>query len=490
MTNYLLELSLVHTTLWLGYKFLLRKDRNYAFMRFYLIASVVLALTIPLLKLPKLPFGSEEQAIAETPLTPLPEVAGISIAESTTLINLETILPLLYLAGSAVLLFKFVSSMFHLARLSRTGLRQSHDEIQFQIVTGISGSFTFFRWIFIGNEVDKEDYNIVLAHEQAHVSMGHTYDLVLLELFKVCFWWLPTAWLINRDIREIHEYQADDHVLKTYSIDEYSSTLMSAILKSNGLSLASSFHDSLILKRLAAMGEKTKVISSWKLGALCALCASLLIVLACTEDVKQSENKIFTVVEAYPEFEGGPGALRQRIMQEVKYPLAARQKNAEGRVDVQFVVDKDGSLSDLRVANGFDPDCDAEALRVLKSLPAFKPATQNGRAVRVRMVIPIIFKLNTQQTNNDGTPQGIVVIGESTSIDQNLTIESQYIDGEWLGTVYDEEGEELPGANIVIAGTTTGTKSDLNGKFKINADPDQVLYVSFIGYEPVKLEVQ
>jgi TonB family protein len=213
-------------------------------------------------------------------------------------------------------------------------------------------------------------------------------------------------------------------------------------------------------------------------------------VLACTEDVKQSENKIFTVVEAYPEFEGGPGALRQRIMQEVKYPLAARQKNAEGRVDVQFVVDKDGSLSDLRVANGFDPDCDAEALRVLKSLPAFKPATQNGRAVRVRMVIPIIFKLNTQQTNNDGTPQGIVVIGESTSIDQNLTIESQYIDGEWLGTVYDEEGEELPGANIVIAGTTTGTKSDLNGKFKINADPDQVLYVSFIGYEPVKLEVQ
>ncbi|MEX1241936.1 MAG: TonB family protein [Cyclobacteriaceae bacterium] len=500
MSNYLIELSVIHIALMLGYWLFLRKERQYAKMRFYLVASTLLALIIPLLKLPKLLFSSIEPIDGVT-MVAIPLDAMTITPAADMSISSYDLLIWIYAAISVFFLIKFLSGVLYLIYLERKSSYQKFNDLYIRRVGNINGSFTFFNWIFLSDEIDKnqQDYDVILKHENAHASLGHTYDLMFFELFKVCFWWLPTAWFINREIREIHEYQADACALKSYNVDQYSSILISSILKSNGLSLASSFHDSLILKRLKAMKQQAKNVSPWKLGALSALFALLFTVFACSEDPNKNtqeigsesnklEGDIFTIVERQPEFEGGIGAFRSYIMNEIKYPLQARQAGVEGQVDVQFVVGKDGSLSDVRAIKGIGAGCDAEAVRVMQNAPRFKPGTQNGKPVFVRMVVPITFKLNEGKVNPDNSTQGIIVVEEVEPKYEKFKVDANYANGEWSGTVYDEEGGGLPGANIVVAGTTTGTVSGLDGAFKVKADESKDLYISFIGYETVKVE--
>lgn len=201
----------------------------------------------------------------------------------------------------------------------------------------------------------------------------------------------------------------------------------------------------------------------------------------------EAPGKIFMIVEAQPEFEGGLPAFHKYIMNEIRYPLKARQMGVEGQVDVQFVVGKDGSVTDVEVVKGISPECDAEAIRVVQSIPAFKPATQNGKPVNVRMMVPIAFKLNDGKVNPDNSTQGMVIIKDIQSINEKLNVDANYSNGEWSGTVYDEEGNGLPGVNIIVAGTTAGTRSGLDGRFKVKADKSQELNFSFVGYESVRL---
>jgi TonB family protein len=579
MSNYLIELSVIHIALILGYWCFLRKERQYAKMRFYLIGSTLLALAVPLLKLPKLLFNSQEPVDA-LPMEAIPiDATAITPAAEMSTWSYDLLI-WIYVAISSFFLFKLLSGVLYLIWLERKSSHEKLNDLCIRKVGNIKGSFTFFNWIFLNKEIDpnQQDYEAILKHEKAHVSLGHTYDLMFFELFKVCFWWLPTAWIIIKEIKKIHEYQADAAALQSCDVDQYSSILISSTLKTNGLSLASSFHDGLILKRLTAMKQQAKNVSPWKIGALAALCTLLFIAFACSEeadreikeigsknnmitfdqlppsmqtdlaeiqdelsflkvdvsdndeisnikelqdldqklihsmsvdkinrtvyialkkdganfdylsDKSKTEGDIFTVVEAQPEFEGGINGFRSYIANEIKYPLQARQAGVEGRVDVQFVVEKDGSLSEVKALKGIGAGCDEEAVRVLQNAPLFKPAAQNGKPVRVRMVVPITFELNEGKTNADNSTQGMVIIEEVQSRNEKFKVDADYANGEWSGTVYDEEGNGLPGATIVVFGTTTGTISSLDGTFKVKADQSKDLSISFVGYESVRLK--
>ena len=105
------------------------------------------------------------------------------------------------------------------------------------------------------------------------------------------------------------------------------------------------------------------------------------------------ENKVFDVVEQMPSFPGGPQALLQYWNSNVKYPVVAQENGVQGRVVISFVVEKDGSVTDVQVAKSVDPSLDKEAQRVVKSMPHWIPGKQNGSAVRVKYVVPVSFKL-------------------------------------------------------------------------------------------------
>ena len=574
MSNYLLELAAIHVTLMLAYWFFLRKEQQYATLRFYLLSATLLALVIPLLKLPKL-FGSTEP-IYTTP-TPGTTLEAITIAptDNDSIWNLE-LLTWGYLAVSIILLLKFLGSILYIIQLERRSSYEKFNSLYIRKTKYIEGSFSFFGWIFMSQKIDNNqpDYAVILQHEQAHASLGHTYDVLFFELFKVCFWWLPTAWRATQEIKKIHEYQADAYALKSYSIAQYSSILISSTLKSNGLSLASSFHHGFIKKRLNAMKNQAKNISPWKLGSLSVLGALLFVVFACSEELDQEikemgsqsnsitfdqlpssmqtdlaeiksdlsfmkvnvpngeedmskigelqdldpelihainvdksdraiylalkkdganfnyladkskmDGELFTVVEEMPEYVGGMNAFYRYIASEIVYPSEARKTGVQGKVFVQFVVEKDGSLTDVQAIKGIGEGCDDEAVRVVKNSPAFKPGEQRGKPVRVRMVVPITFKLN-----EDNSTQGKIIAEQARVINNQFKVDANYANGIWSGTVYDENGKAFPGVNILVAGTTTGTVSNLEGSFSLKAEESSDLVVSAVGYESIRLE--
>lgn len=108
---------------------------------------------------------------------------------------------------------------------------------------------------------------------------------------------------------------------------------------------------------------------------------------------KLANDEIFVVVENQPEFPGGDEALNKFLSDSIRYPVEAQDKGIQGRVICNFIVMKDGSISDVQVVHGVDPLLDAEAVRVLKLMPNWKPGTHRGEAVNVRYTLPVVFRL-------------------------------------------------------------------------------------------------
>lgn len=111
------------------------------------------------------------------------------------------------------------------------------------------------------------------------------------------------------------------------------------------------------------------------------------------EKPKEEETKVFDVVEQMPQFPGGQQALFEYLSKNIKYPVIAEENGVQGRVIVTFVVERDGSITDVKVVKSVDPSLDKEAQRVIKSMPHWIPGKQNGSAVRVKYTVPVIFRL-------------------------------------------------------------------------------------------------
>jgi TonB family protein len=197
------------------------------------------------------------------------------------------------------------------------------------------------------------------------------------------------------------------------------------------------------------------------------------------------DGEIFTIVEESASPTGGFPKLYEYIGANIKYPQEARTKGIEGKVFVEFIVNTDGSLSDIHIIKGIGAGCDEEAVRVIQGSSQWTPGKQRGAAIRQRMVIPIVFDLGT------GNPAAIIV-GETQNTYQNsdleliVSISIENVNGvtRLSGMVKNENGSPLPGTNVLINGTTKGTVTDLNGNYLLDSNSDSgVLVFSFIGYK-------
>ena len=132
------------------------------------------------------------------------------------------------------------------------------------------------------------------------------------------------------------------------------------------------------------------------------------------------EKVIFQVVEEMPEFPGGIAEAMKFLAKNIKYPVAAQEAKIEGRVIVQFVVGRDGSVSDVKVMRGVNPELDAEAIRVVSIMPKWNPGKQRGKAVAVKYTMPIMFRLQTPEPKKEEMPHTLQV---SLKVDKNATKE-------------------------------------------------------------------
>lgn len=171
------------------------------------------------------------------------------------------------------------------------------------------------------------------------------------------------------------------------------------------------------------------------------------------------KDKPFTVVDEMPRYQGGENAMINYISTNLKYPKGAQNSGIQGRIIVRFVVEKDGSITDVKVIRGLDPACDAEAIRVVKEMPKWTPGKQRGVAVPVFFTLPIVYRLTKDGGDKESIqlPKNALYIIDGKNYD---TLPSEYKDGNNIdkAEVYKKDfekfGEAAKGKDAVIVLTT------------------------------------
>ena len=194
------------------------------------------------------------------------------------------------------------------------------------------------------------------------------------------------------------------------------------------------------------------------------------------ETEEPQEKVIFQVVEEMPEFQGGMGEAMKFLAKNIKYPVAAQQAKIEGRVIVQFVVERDGSISDVHTLRGVNPDLDAEAIRVVSLMPKWKPGKQRGKAVAVKYTMPIMFRLQSPAPKNE---EAASILHINLKVDKdadsdNVDLVKNHLRSRYTGTkVHGAEGKS---PLIVVDGEVKGNGTDILSKIS----PDQIQSISVL----------
>lgn len=422
---YLLQVNVGLILFYALYKLVCTRDTFFRSRRFILIVSLVLPFILPFIDVREW-LESRDRMIMLTHFdysAVLPEIVVGSEAVETgnRVFVLSEWIGYLYLAGVVVLLVRLAVQAFSLYRLIVRMPEKEINGVRIKCLNDPSGPFSFFGWIFMNPAAVKEDeISEILTHEMAHVKQHHSVDVLLAEMVSICCWMNPFAWLLKREVRLNLEFLADRKVMEAgFATKSYQYHLL-GLAYNHKYGLSNNFNFSHLKQRIIMMNKKKSNAAGHIKYALFVLPAFALLVagnISCSQDASQTEDakeevvapvspeakeapaekaaeeEIFMVVEQMPEFPGGIKELMDYLGTNVKYPENAMKKNVQGRVVVQFVVEKDGSLSEASVIRSIDPDLDAEALRVVQTMPKWKPGMQKGQAVRVKYTLPVSFKL-------------------------------------------------------------------------------------------------
>ncbi|MBO6252772.1 MAG: M56 family metallopeptidase [Bacteroidaceae bacterium] len=279
--------------------------------------------------------------------------------------------------------------------------------------------FSFFRWIFINkNMLDDPCLHEVLLHEQTHARQWHSVDVMLSEVATILCWFNPFAWILRREVRVNLEFLADQCVVaKGHDARTYQYHLLALTYQRSVATLTNNFNVLPLKQRIEMMNkERSKSIGRLKYLLLLPVCA-LLFMMSSTPVSAQSRKStthpdgsvtikyggkdmvikaagddVYQVVDEMPQFPGGMKALMDYLSANVKYPEAAKQAGISGRVTTQFVVGEDGVIRDVKVLRSVSPELDAEAIRVMSSMPKWEPGKQDGKPVPVRYTVPVNFR--------------------------------------------------------------------------------------------------
>lgn len=410
---YLLQVNVGLILFYALYKLVCTRDTFFRSRRFILIVSLVLPFILPFIDVREW-LESRDPMIMLTHFdysAVLPEiVVGSEVAETgSRVFVLSEWIGYLYLAGVVVLLVRLVVQAFSLYRLIVRMPEKEINGVRVKCLNDPSGPFSFFGWIFMNPAAVKEDeISEILTHEMAHVKQHHSVDVFLAEMVSICCWMNPFAWLLKREVRLNLEFLADRKVMEAeFATKSYQYHLL-GLAYNHKYGLSNNFNFSHLKQRIIMMNKKKSNAAGHIKYALFVLPAFALLFagnISCSQDASQTEDakeapadstakeEVFMVAEQMPEYPGGMKEMLKFLQENVKYPANAMKNNVQGRVIVQFVVEKDGTPTEFKVLRSVDPDLDAEALRVMKAMPKWKPGMQKGQVVRVKFTVPVSFKL-------------------------------------------------------------------------------------------------
>ena len=544
---YIIKVSLTLAAFYLFYKLLCSRDTLHRFNRGLLLLILALSAVLPLVHLdlgmiiPEPGVTFEELTLSLEPMEE-PAASGLLAEEAAptpwqrlamlwSMVPWRAVLVGCYLIGLAVCLVRFASSLLSIVRLIRGSQCQALPDGTVLVThTKDYSPFSWMRYIIVSERDLRDNRDIILAHERAHIRLGHSWDLLFAQLCATTQWFNPAVWLLKRELEAIHEYEADSDTLRQgFDARQYQLRLFEAAAGVKYSSFTNNFTNCSTKKRIIMMMKKQT--SPWALlKALYVLPVAFaaVAVISCTSpkekkgdgklsDVMILDNKpllvftfedstelniqgkqlnydgtpdfdyfkpcgltpeninsiyvlndeeakvlygergsngailfgvkgktakdvfsalsdyavetgseeplqvnlkkpasideiqavafgkpapkseeqgeVFQVVEEQPIYPGGMDELMKFMQTNIRYPKEAQERGLQGRVIVQFVVNKDGSICDEQVVKSVDPQLDAEAIRIIRSMPNWTPGKQRGEPVRVRFTLPVTFRL-------------------------------------------------------------------------------------------------
>ena len=571
---YILKVSLSLAAFYMFYKLLCSRDTLHRFNRCLLLFILALSAVVPFMYI-DLGIISHEAAVEIGQLGAMLEDEPVEMAAMEDapaslwqripwhLIPWRMILCGIYTVGLLVCLGHFVGSLLSIALLIRRSKRRVMADGTILVAHNKAyGPFSWMRYIIVSEQDLSDNFDMILAHERAHIRLGHSWDLLFVQLCVTAQWFNPAAWLLKRELEAIHEYEADiDTLHQGFDARQYQLRLFEEAVGVKFNTITNNFNNCSTKKRIIMMMKRQT--SPWaRMKALFVLPVAFVAVtvISCTspkekktdanqEVVQQSqpasapesvetngkgdpllvlvfpdgtemykidernwvekynrdsksylsqfnitqanidaikvlkedeakstygeraangamkfylkgttkkevmdamwqhkgeeeplqvqlikksedgsvsvesitkktdgdgefsvyestkpgrggssgnseEGEIFQVVEEQPMFPGGMEEMMKFLQQNIKYPKEAQEQGKQGRVIVQFVVNKDGSITDAKIMKPVDPLLDAEALRVVRSMPNWTPGKQRGKEVRVRFTLPVTFRLD------------------------------------------------------------------------------------------------
>ena len=394
---------------------LLEKETFHRLNRILILGCLIMSFAIPLVHFTG---GTNPTVDMVRQAVQLPEVLINGNAKEQSVWSWADIMTCIYIIGVVAIFLMTAVQTVRLTKQLRQCEHITDNRGNTIVLTDCATSpFCLFHYIVMSRDDYANNRSFILTHEQEHIRLGHCIDLVILQIATIIQWFNPFVWLIGKNLKAIHEFEVDEAVLnKGIDATQYQKFLVIKAVGNRLQPFANNLNKESLKRRIIMMNQKKS--NRWMmLKALFVVPVATLAVsvFASTTDMssmakavnttansistnnmqtKQSDIKTADDVEVMPEFKGGNKAMREFLMMNVKYPQTAAKAKQQGRAVVEFVVRKDGTISDIYIVKSAGyAVLDEEAMRVVKAMPAWEPGKQKGKPVNVKYFVPITFRL-------------------------------------------------------------------------------------------------
>lgn len=458
---YSIKVAICLAAFYLFYKLLLSRDTFHAFNRATLLLLMLLSLVLPFVNI-----SVDEPTVAYDGMVQIEQLLAMGVVDDGPAPSGPTLIQVLfaiYIIGVALFLVGEICSLVRLHRLiSGKYSVTTADGIKIVVIDDDVAPFSWFNNIVISRSDYESGRSEILIHEKAHIARRHSLDIMLCNMLLIFQWFNPAAWLLRRELQNIHEYEADEAVIQSGAdASEYQLLLIRKAVGERLFSMANNLNHNSLKKRITMMlikksnpWNRAKILLTVPVAAVAVVAfatpkaeslskeiehdsnalvnsvvrsmpgtaehltmstgeagaAGMPAEAAATETAatdslrgrvagvsagnSKDDGRVFDVVEEQPRYPGGTNALMTYLRDNIKYPAEAAKAGIQGKVIVQFVVGKDGTVRDVKPIRNISPELDAEAVRVVAAMPKWVPGYQRGEAVNVRYTLPVNFRMD------------------------------------------------------------------------------------------------
>ncbi len=479
------------------YRTVLHRHTSFRVARIYLVASLVVAAVIPALDIPVWRVAPMEATLVTTMPLDFIDFAGTPVAAPPVDWG-RVALWALWTVGIGVLAVVMTCQIVRIARIKRRAEVFRATGCEIALSGEVSSPFSFMRTVFVERGTNDEEMRQIVLHEASHIRHRHSQEKIAMEAIKNLQWFNPFAWWAASLLGEVHEFEADRDVLDGgFTVEEYLPLIFRQIFGYNP-ELSVGLGDSLTKKRFLMMKNKMKLTrySALRVAGVLPLAAGMMMLFSFTERapeiiytespeaveapvvtpeppessmleaavVHQDGDNSVDIVESYtapsasaqspqkpdgdtpvptaevmPKFEGGNlNDFRYWVQSRLIYPKEAVEKNIVGKVTLRFVIERDGSLTNIEEIASPSKLLTDEVVRVISQSPKWSSGMQKGKPVRVFYIMPVDFSL---QGNTDESAKN-----EATT----LTVKGTGTAGDGQQPLYFLDGKEITGEQLPL----------------------------------------